>query len=482
MKDVRVRYAPSPTGHLHIGGARAALFNYMFAKKYNGKFIIRIEDTDVDRNIESGENSQLDYLKWLGIAWDESVDVGGEFGPYRQLERLDIYKKYANELLDKGLAYKCFCTKEELEAEREALMTSGSDKLHYSGRCSHLTAEQILAFEGEGRPYTIRLKVTLNEEYSFDDIVKGTVTFNSNDIGDWVIVKQNGIPTYNFAVVIDDYLMKISHVLRGEDHLTNTGKQIGLYKAFGWDLPIFGHTTLIVNDQGKKLSKRDESILQFVEQYKDLGYLPEAMFNFIALLGWSPTGEEEILPPEKLVESFSEERLSKSPARFDKDKLTYINNRYMKQLSLNEAVTLCTPFLDKSGITTKKTPDWTSKVVSLFQKRLSFASEIVDMYTEHFTFNGTTHEGLQFINDAETKPTIEFFLNSLRGLGTFDCDSISPLVKLAGKETGVKGKNLFMSLRIASTFKEHGPDLPKVLDILGKEQVISNLEDTLSKI
>ncbi len=482
MKDVRVRYAPSPTGHLHIGGARAALFNYMFAKKYNGKFIIRIEDTDVDRNIESGENSQLEYLKWLGITWDESVDVGGEYGPYRQLERLDLYTQYANQLLDAGLAYKCFCTKEDLEAERETLVASGSDQLHYSGRCSKLSAEEIAKFENEGRPYTLRLKVQPNEEYTFNDIVKGTVTFNSNDIGDWVIVKQNGIPTYNFAVVIDDYLMKISHVLRGEDHLTNTGKQIGLYKALGWELPTFGHTTLIVNDQGKKLSKRDESILQFVEQYKELGYLPDAMFNFIALLGWSPIGEEEILPPKDLIEAFSEERLSKSPARFDKEKLTYINNRYMKQLSLEDAAILCKPFLEKTNLGPVKSSDTMLKVVSLFQDRLSFASEIIDMYNEHFSTCEVTNDGLQFIKEANTSTTIEFFLNEIKALDEFNSDTVAPLVKLAGKETNVKGKNLFMSLRIASTFKEHGPDLPKVLDVLGRQQVIHNLETTLSKL
>lgn len=289
--EVRVRYAPSPTGHLHIGGARTALFNYLYARHFNGKFIIRIEDTDIKRNVEGGEYNQLEYLKWLGIEWDESIDVGGEYGPYRQTERLDIYEKYWRELLDKGLAYKCYCTEEELERSREEQMARG-EAPKYSGRCRHLTDEERKRFEAEGRKPTIRFRVPEGKVYAFDDMVKGRVSFDSDGIGDFVIVKQNGIPTYNFAVTIDDHLMKISHVLRGEEHISNTPKQLMLYEAFGWEAPVFAHMTLIVGENRKKLSKRDESVIQFVEQYRDLGYLPEALLNFIALLGWSPEGEE----------------------------------------------------------------------------------------------------------------------------------------------------------------------------------------------
>ncbi|MFK5883426.1 MAG: glutamate--tRNA ligase, partial [Candidatus Izemoplasma sp.] len=326
--SVRVRYAPSPTGHLHIGGARTALFNYLFAKKHNGSLIIRIEDTDIARNIEAGENSQLKFLNWLGIEWDESVDKDKGFGPYRQLERIDIYQKYANQLVMKGLAYKCYCTVEELAEEREQQVIDGIDKFHYSKKC--------LGAPEQNKPFVLRFKVPKLQTYTFDDLVKGEVTFKSEDVGDWVIMKNNGIPTYNFACAIDDHLMEISHVLRGADHITNTPKQLMVYRAFKWEPPVFGHMTLIVNDDNKKLSKRDESIIQFIQQYQELGYLPEALFNFISLLGWSPKGEEEILSHDQLIEMFDESRLSKSPAKFDKEKLAYINNRYVKALTIEE--------------------------------------------------------------------------------------------------------------------------------------------------
>ena len=289
--EVRVRYAPSPTGHLHIGNARTALFNYLYAKHFDGKFIIRVEDTDEKRNVEGGEESQNTFLKWLGIEWDEGADIGGEYGPYRQTERLDMYQKYTDELLERGLAYKDYMTAEELEAEREAQIASGQTP-KYSGAHRDLTAEQIAAFEAEGRKPSIRFRVPDNTTYTFQDLVRGEISFESSDFGDWVIVKQNGIPTYNFAVAIDDHLIKISHVLRGET-ISNTPKQMMIYNAFDWTAPKYGHMTLILNEERKKLSKRDNHVVQFIEQYKDLGYLPEAMFNFISLLGWSPVGEEE---------------------------------------------------------------------------------------------------------------------------------------------------------------------------------------------
>jgi nondiscriminating glutamyl-tRNA synthetase len=346
--EVRVRYAPSPTGHLHIGNARTALFNYLFARNQNGKFIIRIEDTDQKRNIEGGEESQLRYLKWLGIEWDESIDVGGEYGPYRQSERTEIYQKYTEELLEKGLAYHCYCTSEELEKEREE-QQANSQMPRYSGKCRNLTAEQRAELEAEGREPSIRFRVPSNTEIKWNDIVKDEVSFESEGIGDFVIVKKDGTPTYNYAVAIDDYLMKMTHVLRGDDHISNTPKQILVYEALGWTPPVFGHMTLIVNENRRKLSKRDESIIQFIEQYKELGYLPEALFNFITMLGWSPVGEEEIFSKEQFIEIFDPARLSKSPALFDTSKLRWMNNQYMKQLDLDEVVALSVPHLVKAG-------------------------------------------------------------------------------------------------------------------------------------
>ncbi len=469
---VRVRYAPSPTGHLHIGNARTALFNYLFAKKHNGSFIVRIEDTDIERNVEGGVESQLKFLQWLGIEWDESIDKDKGFGPYRQLERIDIYQKYANQLITKGLAYKCYCTPEELETEREELLASGNDKLHYSGKCDGLP--------NQDKPFVLRFRVPKNKEYTFNDLVKDEVTFRSEDIGDWVMMKNNGIPTYNFACAIDDHLMEITHVLRGEDHITNTPKQMMIYKAFNWTPPIFGHMTLIVNENMKKLSKRDNSIIQYIEQYQSLGYLPDALFNFISLLGWSPKGEEEILTHDELIEMFDESRLSKSPAKFDKEKLAYINNRYIKALSIEETIELCMPHIVEEGIAEDKSEDWIYSLVSVFKDRISYGAEIVDLYDEFFEQEFILdEEGIEFLNQEGVNETLKAFRDLLIGLVSFDAAYIKPIIKEAGRMSGAKGKMLFMPLRIATTASMHGPDLPQVLSILGKEIVIERLNSII---
>lgn len=326
---IRVRYAPSPTGYLHIGNARTALFNYLFAKHYDGDFVVRIEDTDSKRNLEDGESSQFDNLKWLGLDWDESIDKDKGYGPYRQSERGDIYNPLIQQLLDEDKAYKCYMTEEELEKEREDQIARG-EMPRYGGQHAHLTEEERQQFEAEGRRPSIRFRVPQDQTYTFNDMVKGEISFDSNNIGDWVIVKKDGIPTYNFAVAIDDHYMEISDVIRGDDHVSNTPKQLMIYEAFGWEAPRFGHMSLIVNEERKKLSKRDGQILQFIEQYRDLGYLPEALFNFITLLGWSPEGEKEIFSKEEFIKIFDEKRLSKSPAMFDRQKLAWVNNQYMK--------------------------------------------------------------------------------------------------------------------------------------------------------
>lgn len=470
--SVRVRYAPSPTGHLHIGNARTALFNYLFAKKHNGSFIVRIEDTDTSRNVEGGVDSQMKYLRWLGLDWDESIDKDGGYGPYSQLERLDIYKKYADLLVEKGFAYKCYCTTEELEKEREDMMARGEDKLHYSRKC--------LGRKDESLPFVLRFKVPENDEYTFNDVVKGEVSFKSEDFGDWVMVKENGIPTYNFACVIDDHLMEISHVLRGEDHITNTPKQLMVYRALGWDAPIFGHMTLIVNENNKKLSKRDFSIIQYIEQYQELGYLPDALFNFISLLGWSPTGEEEILSHDELVAMFDQDRLSKSPAKFDKEKLAYINNRYIKELSVEDTVELCMPHLIKEEIAQEHNDDWVMSLVSVFKDRMSYGAEIIDLYDEFFEQEFVLDtEMIDFINQEGVNETLIAFRELLSDLESFNASDIKPLIKQAGKISGSKGKMLFMPLRIATTASMHGPDLPQVLALLGKETVIERLNKNI---
>lgn len=482
--EVRVRYAPSPTGHLHIGNARTALFNYLFARNQNGKFIIRIEDTDQKRNIEGGEESQLRYLKWLGIEWDESIDVGGEYGPYRQSERTEIYQKYTEELLEKGLAYQCYCTSEELEKEREE-QQANSQMPRYSGKCRNLTAEQRAELEAEGREPSIRFRVPSNTEIKWNDIVKDEVSFESEGIGDFVIVKKDGTPTYNYAVAIDDHLMKMTHVLRGDDHISNTPKQILVYEALGWTPPVFGHMTLIVNENRRKLSKRDESIIQFIEQYKELGYLPEALFNFITMLGWSPVGEEEIFSKEQFIEIFDPARLSKSPALFDTSKLRWMNNQYMKQLDLDEVVALSVPHLVKAGKVEEtrdaETEQWVRDLVALYQEQMSFGAEIVEL-TEMFFKKEIDYseEAKAVLAEEQVREVLKAFAEEISSLEEFSADEIKAATKAVQKATGQKGKKLFMPIRVATTGETHGPELPKAISLLGKETVLARLESIYS--
>jgi glutamyl-tRNA synthetase len=443
MKKVRVRYAPSPTGLLHIGNARSALFNYLFARHFGGDFIVRIEDTDLSRNVSGGEKSQLDNLRWLGIEWDESTDIGGQYGPYRQLERLDLYQKYANILLEKGLAYK--------------------------------------EYKENSNRYAIRFKVPENVDYIFEDIVRGELKFNSKDIEDWILMKDNGIPTYNFAVVIDDHLMEITHVLRGEEHITNTPKQIMVYHAFDWDIPLFGHMTLIVNEKKKKLSKRDTSVIQFISEYKAMGYLPEAIFNFISLLGWSPTDNQEIMDKKTIIESFNPARLSKAPAMFDKDKLAYINSRYIKALSHEALASLARPYLEEAKIPIIN-ENWLKTLVSLLQDRMTYVGEIKTLYHAFFHQDFEIKEDVfPFFIENNSLLVLETFYKLLE-TASFDQQTIEAMIKQTGMDTQTKGKPLFMALRIATTGDMHGPSLPISLELLGKDLVLKRLKQTLHKI
>lgn len=480
-KEVRVRYAPSPTGHLHIGNARAALFNYLYARNLGGKFIIRIEDTDGSRNIEGGEASQLNYLKWLGMDWDEGVDVGGDFGPYRQSERNDLYKKLYDELLEKKLAYKCYCTVEELEAEREAQSAKG-EMPRYGGKCRHLTAEEQAECEAEGREPSIRFAVPKGKTYTFNDIVKDNVSFDSDGIGDFVIVKKDGVPTYNFAVVVDDHYMEITHVLRGDDHISNTPRQQMIYEAFGWSAPEFGHMTLIVNEHGKKLSKRDESIIQFIEQYEEQGYLPEAIFNFIVLLGWSPGGEEEIFTKEELISIFDASRLSKSPAFFDKNKLAWMNNQYIKKLSLEEVIELALPHLQKAEVLPEdlsaEQREWAHDLIALYHDQLSYGAEIVELSAQFFKDEIEYDEESQKVLAGEQVAEVMASLKTqLEELEVFDAPSIKAAIKAVQKETGHKGRNLFMPIRVVTTGQTNGPELPAAIALIGKENTVARVAE-----
>ncbi|WP_395317911.1 glutamate--tRNA ligase [Fructilactobacillus frigidiflavus] len=489
---IRVRYAPSPTGHLHIGNARTAIFNYLFARHYKGKFIIRIEDTDTKRNVADGEKSQLDNLKWLGLDWDEGPDVGGDFGPYRQSERQATYDPLIQQLLDEDKAYYSYKTEEELEAEREEQKARGVMP-HYEYEFAGMTeAERKAAIadaEAKGLKPVIRFRVPKNHTYEWDDLVKGHVSFNSDSIGgDFVIVKRDGMPTYNFAVVADDHNMQISHVFRGDDHVANTPKQLMIYEAFGWQAPKFGHMSLIISaDTGKKLSKRDETVLQFIEQYHELGYLPDALFNFIVLLGWSPVGEDEIFNQRQFIKMYDESRLSKSPATFDSKKLEWINNQYVKNSDEDTIVDLALRQLIKGGNLPENpdalTIEWARKLIDVYRPQMSYMAQINEMANVFFEDPELIKGDALAEIDNETAPVVlKAFAEKIKDLPIFDKVEILKTIKAVQKETKIKGRQLWMPIRIAVTHEMEGPELPESIELIGREKTLKHLQQTLDQI
>ncbi len=473
---IRVRYAPSPTGFLHIGGARSALFNYLFAKHHGGTFIVRIEDTDVERNVVGGEISQINDLIWLGIVPDESpLQPNVKYLPYRQMERLSTYQMYAQQLIDQGYAYPCYCSEAELEQSREEQMQRGIVAPQYNRRCLHLTPEQKANFVKQGIQPTIRLKLEDHHQIKFNDMVRGEVTFNNDDIGDWVLVKSNGIPTYNFAVVIDDHLMDITHVLRGEEHLSNTPKQIQLYEYFKWTIPQFGHMTLIINENGKKLSKRDQNILQFISQYREQGYLPEAITNFILLLGWTPAENREIFNLQDAIQAFDEKRLSSSPSMFDVKKLTWINSTYIKTMSEESYLKFIEPYLVKSSWVVTLSEEKRRALAMIFKEQLAYGEEIVTLIDQALSEHTLLDEGIQVLKEATASLAIQSFIKHLEPCSTLTSEDVKSLFKAVQVETGLKGKALFAPIRVQLTGSIHGPELAKVLPILGKEELLNRL-------
>ena len=485
MEEVRVRFAPSPTGPFHIGGARSALFNWLLARKMGGKLVLRVEDTDLERSSKESEENIKDALRWLGITWDEGVDIGGPYGPYRQTERLEIYQQYTEQLLATGQAYRCYCTDEELDAERQALMAK-NEMPCYSGRCRNLKSDDEARLIAEGRKPAIRFKVPQNIEIGFKDLVRGSVTFDSNGVGDFVIVKSDGIPVYNYAVVIDDALMKITHVIRAEEHLSNTPRQILLYQALGFPVPQFGHISLILGKDRSKMSKRHGATS--VEQYRALGYLPEAIVNFLALLGWSPVGEEEIFSREELIEQFSMDRVAKNPAVFDVDKLNWINANYMKKLSPEELTDMVLPHLVAAGYISKdfsiKERAWITDVATALRDHISYAAQILDHVDIFFNDN------IEFENDEAKIPladedlprVVESFCEKFRAIEVVDVANVKGILKAVTKELKLGGKKVYMPLRVLLTGKTHGPELFHLIPILGKERTVARIADTLKKI
>ncbi len=482
MSSVRVRFAPSPTGPLHIGGARSALFNWLFARRYGGTFIVRVEDTDLERSSRQSEENILDALRWLGLDWDEGVDVGGPYGPYRQMERLELYKKHADNLLNSGAAYLCYCSEEELAAEREALMAKG-ELPRYLGRCRDLTATERASLEAAGRRPVVRFRVPENEVVLVRDLVRGDVSFEGSEIGDYIIVKSDGIPTYNFAVVVDDHTMKISHVIRAEEHLSNTPRQILLYNALGWEIPAFAHVSLILGKDRSKMSKRHGATS--IEQYQNRGYLPEALANFLALLGWSPGSEEEIFSLDELKEQFTLERVAKSPAVFDLDKLNWLNGHYIRETDLERLTEMALPHLEKAGYISAPLPaekyELVKMMVAAVRKYLSYmqeASEHVRIFFDDDVLI-ENDEARGIMSGGQVKAVLQELIKRINVTVTDEikADEARALLKEVGRSLGLKGKQIFMPVRVALTGGTQGPDLDQVMAILGRAGIVRRLSE-----
>ncbi|ENY69364.1 Glutamyl-tRNA synthetase [Metamycoplasma auris 15026] len=459
MKTVRTRYAPSPTGYLHIGGARTALFNYLFAKHFKGDFVFRLEDTDVARNVEGGEKSQLDNLAWLGIIPDESpLNPNKKYGFYRQSERLDIYQKVINKLLAKNLAYKAYDTPEELELQRKEQEEAKIASFRYDENWLKISDEERKKRD-DNNQYSIRLRLKKNVVYAWNDLVRGKIEVNSDDIGDFVIMKSDGYPTYNFAVVVDDHMMEITHVLRGEEHITNTPKQLAIYEALNWDMPIFGHLTIITNMEGKKLSKRDKTLKQFIEDYKNEGYQPHAIFNFLSLLGWTSKDSKEIMSHAELIENFDYERLSKSPSKFDIVKMEWFSKQYMKKTDNQEII---------SQINSPFSAEWNELFVDTYKQSAATINEIKNNL---LIYTSPKKETNLEIPNLEVVQTFFSYLKE----GSFSIENIQLAIEKTKQKLNLKGKDLFMPIRIASTLEEHGPELAKAIFLFGKEIIFERL-------
>ncbi|AKX34683.1 glutamyl-tRNA synthetase [Spiroplasma litorale] len=476
MKKVRLRYAPSPTGFLHIGNTRTALMNYLFAKHYEGDFIVRIEDTDFERNVDGAIESQFENMDWLGIFPDESfLKPIEKYGEYMQSKKLDKYLNIADLLIEKDLAYKCYCTKEELEESRQKQLDNNIQAPRYDRHC-WINREKLKDCKKE---YNIRFKVPDNKEYIVNDLIRGEIKFNSKEIGDFVIVKSNKIATYNFAVVIDDIDMQITHVLRGEEHISNTPKQLMIYEALNEKEPVFGHMTLIVDETKKKLSKRSGNELFFITEYRKKGYLPEALFNFISLLGWSPKEEKEIFSKEDLVKIFDDKRFSKSPSTFDIGKLKWINSQWMKKMDDQKYVNFVKKFIDvKKYDYLTKDSEWLNEILLLYKKELDYGIQINDHLDLFFGDNQLKQFDV-LKNIDNWKEVVNEFKNMLVAIEDFTSENIKTTITEVGKKLSIKGMSLFMPIRIASTNYEHGPELAKVINLIGKEKTIKNIESLL---
>ncbi|XP_050260176.1 glutamate--tRNA ligase, chloroplastic/mitochondrial [Quercus robur] len=463
-KAVRVRFAPSPTGNLHVGGARTALFNYLFARSKGGKFVLRIEDTDLERSTKESEDALLRDLSWLGLHWDEGPGVGGDYGPYRQSERNSLYKQHAEKLLDSGYVYRCFCSNEELEKMKEIAKLKQLPPV-YTGKWATATDEEVQEELAKGTPYTYRFRVPKDGSLKINDLIRGEVSWNLDTLGDFVIMRSNGQPVYNFCVTVDDATMAISHVIRAEEHLPNTLRQALIYKALGFSMPSFAHVSLILAPDRSKLSKRHGATS--VGQFREMGYLPQAMVNYLALLGWGDGTENEFFTLEQLVEKFSIGRVNKGGAIFDSTKLRWMNGQHLGALPSEELTKLVGEHWKSTGILTESEGTFILEAVQLLKDGIDLITD-----ADKALSNLISYPLLGTLNSPEAKPVLEDKLSEFSAdlIAAYDSGELlgaleeghagwQKWVKNFGKSLKRKGKSLFMPLRVLLTGKLHGPDM-----------------------
>ncbi|MEN6321456.1 MAG: glutamate--tRNA ligase [Syntrophaceae bacterium] len=493
----RVRFAPSPTGDLHVGNARTALFNWLFARYYKGEFILRIEDTDQERTSKTFEDNLIEDLKWLSIEWDEGPEKRGRFGPYHQSERLAIYSEYLKKLIEVDCVYPCYCTEEELEAERISLL-SMKMMPRYRGKCRNLSADERRRREESGRRPAFRFKVEAGP-IEFEDLIRGPMKFDGEAIGDFIIVRSNGIPAYNFAVVIDDHLMEVTHVIRGEDHLSNTAIQILLYRTLNFKPPVFAHHSLILGNDRSKLSKRHGSVS--VREFRNKGILPEALLNYLSLLGSSLGNGKEVASIDEIIDLFSLEKAGKSGAIFDESKLKWLNAIYIRNYDIDKLTETLIPFIKAAGyVPSLLDRGWLHRVVEAVKDNLVILTDIgeyLDMFVdEKYSISGdainilsmnTTSivlhalrevlqdEKMGYENSINVSPVVEGHKAAYTGKNIYQ-----NIIKAVSEKTGFKGKNLYLPIRAALTGRISGPELDKFFTILKKESIIKRIDRILA--
>jgi nondiscriminating glutamyl-tRNA synthetase len=501
---VRVRFAPSPTGQLHVGNARTALFNWLFARRSGGTMVLRIEDTDVERSEARYEDQLIADLKWLGLDWDEGPDLGGPYVPYRQSERLDVYREHAERLVDQGKAYLCFCTEEELQKERERAQAEHRQPI-YSGKCRAIAPAQAGQRRTAGESCAIRLRIP-EHPIRFHDIVHGDVEFSNEVVSDPIILRSNGMPVYNYVVVIDDALMKITHVIRGDDHLSNTPKQVALYEALGWPVPEFAHLSTILGSDRERLSKRHGATS--IANFRDMGVLPEALVNYLALLGWAPSGgTREIFSSEELKKEFSLKRVTPSAAVFDMEKLYWLNRHYIKTWPVGNLTALAAWFFSKAGYIELKDAKWRSaesfpqiQMDEDIQSWLTGVTQLLSPSVDRLDqlpdraaliFNWDAKAALSSLDNAEVlawpitdavfaRFTVKILEDESAKTGKLTSECFKLLVNEVKAETGAKGKELFHPIRIVITGSHSGPEFDKLIPILEEGSLLKLPKHVLS--